>query len=154
MAIDAGAAIWTYGTQDKLSDASTSSVANGVFSVAADVDSAWANDDEAVSGSYVLEATFASAPTVGTAVSLYARLMNIEGVNDMPVIDANFSGLYIGAFLLDAVTSVQYMALPDAPIPSVGPSQVIEYYIKNGGGQTLSAGWDLWVTPKAFIPHA
>lgn len=150
MTISTDDAIFKYGTQDKISVASTASVADGSKSVAGDVDSTWSNTDDAPIATYVLEATFATAPDTRSAVSLFARLLDFEGTNDMPIPDTNYDGIYLGAFVLDNVTTAQYLVLPDAPIPSAETSQVIEFYIQNDGGQTLSAGWDLWLTPKTF----
>ena len=81
-------------------------------------------------------------------------LKDFQSTNDMPTPDANFDGIYLGSFTVDNVTSAQYLVLADAPIPSVNTSQTIEFYIGNECGQTLSAGWDLWITPKTYGPHA
>ena len=150
MAIATDDAIFKYGTQDKISDAATSAVIDGAKSVAADVDSAWANTDDAATGTFVLEATFAAAPDIRSAVSLFARLLDFQSTNDMPIPDTNYDGIYLGAFVVDNVTTAQYLVLPDAPIPAAETSQVIEFYIQNDCGQSLPAGWDLWVTPKTF----
>lgn len=150
MAIATDDAIFKFGTQDKISDSSTSSVSDGGKSVAADVDSTWANSDDAPIGTYVLEATFSVAPNARSAVTLFARLLDFQGANDMPVPDTNYDGINLGSFAVDSVTSAQYLVLSDAPIPSAETSQVIEFYIQNDCGQTLSAGWDLWITPKTY----
>jgi hypothetical protein len=150
MTIATGDAIWKFDTQDKISDASTSSVADGAKSVAADVDSTWTNSTDVVVASSVLEATFSVAPTIRSSVSLFARLLNIQSTNDASVPDANFDGIYLGAFVVDNVTSVQYIPLLDHPLPSVTTAQAIEFYIQNDTGRTLGAGWDLWVTPKTY----
>ena len=150
MAIATGDAIWKFDTEDEISD-STSSVSNGDYSVAGDVDSTWANTTNVVVASAVLKATFGTNPDANSTISLFARLMNVEGSNDMPVIDDNFSGIYLGAFTSpDLVTAAQYLTLTEHPLPSVSASQIIEFYIKNDCGQTLSSGWELWVTPKTY----
>jgi len=150
VAIGTDDAIFKYGTQDKISVASTASVADAAKSIAGDVDSTWANTDDAPIGTFVFEATFGTAPDTRSAVSLFARLLDFQSTNDMPIPDANYDGIYLGAFVVDNVTSAQFLVLADVPLPSVETSQVIEFYIENNCGQTLSAGWDLWVTPKTY----
>lgn len=151
MAIGTDSAIEFFGTQDTVTS-SSSSVASGAFSVSGDV-TTWTNDDDAPSASVTLEATYASAPTAGTSVDLYARLLNTQSTNDADAPDTNFFHYYLGSFPLNDVTSAQYITI-DVALPNGKTSQEYDFYIQNNGGQTLSAGWDLYVTPKTIGPHA
>ena len=159
MAIGTDDAIWKFGTQDVVDDTSTSSVANNVFSVLADVITNWTNDDNALFGSAALELQFATMPTVGN-IGLYARLMNITPGNldeNIPL-TAGYAPNYVGTFPIDFnvanatnfVTTIQTFDMPGMEL-----DQAIEWYIKNQEtAQTISANWNLWITPKTPGPAA
>lgn len=151
MAIGTGAEIDFFGTQDTVSG-TTAAVANNGFSATGDI-SAWTNDDDARQASITLTGTFAVAPTLGTYVNLYARLMNVDGTSDNPVPSVSFLHTCLGSFPVDDVTSSQVITL-DIPLPNAYTSQVYEFYIENKSGQSLNSGWTLKVTPKAAGPHA
>jgi len=151
MAISTDSLIEFFGTQDTVTS-SSSSVTDGSFSVAGDI-TTWTNDDDAPMASVVLEATYSSAPDANSVVNLYARLMNIQSTNDQGAPDANFQHVYLGTFPLNDVTSAQYIPI-DVKLPNTKTSQEYDFYIQNEAGQTLSAGWDLYVTPKTYGPHA
>ena len=42
----------------------------------------------------------------------------------------------------------------DIGLPNSVTSQQYEFYVENSSGQSLPAGWDIYVTPKAIGPHA
>ncbi len=151
MAIAAGSAIEFFGTQDTLGT-SSSAVANGGFSVAGDL-STWTNDDDAPMASVTLLANFSVAPTANTSVNLYLRLLNVQSTNDGTVPDANFQHTYVGSFPLNDSTIAQYITM-DIGLPNSVTSQQYEFYVENSSGQSLPAGWDIYVTPKAIGPHA
>lgn len=151
MAIGTDAAIEFFGTQDTVTG-STSSVADAAFSVAGDI-SAWTNDDDAPAASVILSCAFATAPDAYSTVSLYGRLINIQSTNDQDTPDANYQHTFLGVFPLNNVTTTQYIAV-DVALPNTKTSQEYEFYIENNGGQTMSAGWNLYVTPKTIGPHA
>lgn len=155
MAIGTGTAIEFFGTQDTVTvGGGTSAVTNTSFSASGDVVSGgWTNDDDAPMASVVLTCAYSVAPTASTTVDLFARLMNIDSTNDAITPDANNPHVYLGSFPLDDTTSTQYIPL-DVRLPNTYTSQVYEFYIKNNGGQTMSAGWTLKVTPKTIGPHA
>lgn len=157
MAIGTNATIWFFGTQDQI-DSTSGTVADGAFSVAADVDSTWTNDDDAPFGSAVLKCQFdTTMPTVGH-IGLYARLLNVQSTNDENAIDANFQAHLVGAFQIDfgvANDTDFWTVIPTFEMPQAGSGQAIEWYIKNEGtGQTIGSGWNLYITPKALGPHA
>jgi len=155
MTIGTGDLIAKFGTQDQLDDTSTSAVADGAKSVAADI-SSWTNDDDAPFIACVLK-TDSSQTTpgaVGKTVSLFARLLNIQSTNDQPEPDASFDGQYIGTFILDNASGTQYVPLAGG-VGTLNPqysSQVYDFYLLNELGVSLAAGWALYGTPIAFGP--
>lgn len=157
MAIGTNDVILKFGTQDQV-DSTAGTVANDAFSVAGDVDSTWANDDDAPRGAAVLKLQFdTTAPTVGS-VGLYARLLDVQSTNDSPIPDSNFEHYLVGVFPLDfgvAADVDYYTTIPVFQMPMIYSGQIIEWYIKNEAtGQTIGTGWNLWITPISDGPHA
>jgi hypothetical protein len=92
---------------------------------------------------FVFSGAFAVAPAENTTLGLYARPLNIKGINDAEVPEATRSTVRVGYFVLNNVTTTQYIELLARDIPWEA-----EYYIhNNGSGQTLSAGWTLDAVP-------
>lgn len=79
--------------------------------------------------------------------------MNIQSTNDQNEPEADFLHKFLGSFPVENVTSAQYVAI-DVRLPNTKTSQEYDFYIENQTGQTISAGWDLYVTPKTIGPHA
>ena len=151
MAISTDAAIHFFGTQDTLGT-SSAAVADAAFSVAGDL-STWTNDDDAPQASVVLLANYSSAPDAGSVINLYLRPLNIQSTNDQDIPDANFQHAYVGGFPVNDVTTAQYVAI-EISLPNTVTSQQYEFYVENQTGQSLPAGWDIYVTPKTIGPHA
>ena len=151
MAIGTDSAIEFFGTQDTLGT-SSSAVANAAFSVAGDL-STWVNDDDAPQASVVLLANFSVAPTANSSINLFLRLLDVQSTNDQDVPDANFQHVYAGSFPLNNVTTAQYIPIVIS-LPNNITSQNYEFYVENQSGQSLPAGWDIFVTPKTIGPHA
>lgn len=151
MAIGTNSAVEYFGTTDTVTS-SSSALVDGGFSSSADVIT-WVNDDDAPIAAFLFEAAFAVAPSANSFVNLYARPMNVSGVNDSDVPDGNFNHVYLGAFPINNVTTRQYVSI-DARLSNLKSSQEYEFYIENNAGQTLSAAWVLKVTPKTIGPHA
>lgn len=156
MAISTDALIDFFGTKDAVDDGSTSAISDGSFSVAADV-SAWTNDDDAPSCVMQLTCQWATAPDDGSTINIYARKMNIDGTNDSPTPSANNLDQYIGSFVADgdvAINTDAYLVTNWLTLPNHYTSQVYEFYLENQTGQTISANWDLDITPVTKGPHA
>lgn len=151
MAIGTDAFVEFYGTQDAIGT-SSASVADAAFSIAGDL-STWTNDDDAPFAAIVFSGTFSVAPDANSVVELYVRMLNIVSTNDEDIPDANNAAGFLGTFALNDVTSAQYRQIL-VKLPSGKTSAELEFYIRNSGGQTLSAGWDINVTPIAIGPHA
>ena len=152
MAIGTDAAIDFFGTQDTLGT-SSASVANNAFSIASDL-STWVNDDDAKEASVVLLADWnTTAPDADSVVNLYARLLDVQSTNDQDVPDANFQHVYLGSFPTNDVLTNQYIPRI-IHLPNNKTSQNYEFYIENKTGETIQAGWDIYITPKATGPAA
>lgn len=153
MAITTNATIEFYGTLDDL-DSSSGTVANNAYSVAGDL-AAWTNDDDAPMATMVGLFTFSVAPTAGTTIDLFCRLLNIaDTTKDTQTPNDDQPVIYMGSYVLDNVTTEQVLAI-EIHLPNAKTSQEYEFYIKNNGtGQTLSSGWSLQITPKTYGPHA
>ena len=99
-------------------------------------------------GEFALSCAYASAPTEHTTVDLYARPINFDSTNDAetPENTTGFKGnWYLGSFILNNVTTTQYAFLRAFDLPPE-----FEAYIHNNGGQTMSSGWTLKITPIAY----
>lgn len=150
MAIPPGAAIEWRGTTKTL-EASGASITSGSVVQADDATYDTVSDGEgAPDGEFVLAATFATAPTEGTVLALYARPLDVDGTGDTEVPEATRPTRYIGAYVVNNVTSLQYMQIVGRNLPKLA-----SYYLHNSAtGQTVSSGWSLKVTPLTIIPKA
>tara|TARA_R110002074_G_scaffold119_2_gene487 strand:+ start:1295 stop:1750 length:456 start_codon:yes stop_codon:yes gene_type:complete len=151
MAIATDAAIEFFGTQDTLGT-SSAAVLDAAFSIATDL-STWTNDDDAPQASVILLANYAVAPDANSVINLYLRPLAIQSTNDQEIPDANFTHTYVGSFPVNDVTTAQYVTI-DISLPNTKTSQGYELYVENKTGQSLPAGWDIYVTPKTIGPHA
>jgi len=151
MAIGTDSAVEFFGTQDTLGT-SSATVADAAFSIAGDL-STWTNDDDAPMASVTALIDYAVAPDANTSVNLYVRLLNTQSTNDSEIPDANYQHKFVGSFPVNDVTTNQYITI-DIGLPNSKTSQEYEFYIENRTGQTIQAGWDIYVTPKTIGPHA
>lgn len=136
------------GTQKTL-ESSGSSIANnavGAASASYDRDSDGASFPDA---EFVLAAPFATAPTEGTVVALYARPLDIDGTNDAETPEAARPTVFIGSFVVNNVTGTQYIGeLLARDVP-----RLATYHPYNAGtGQTMGSGWTLKVKPRSYKP--
>lgn len=155
MAIGTDSAILFWGTADALGN-TTSAVSDAAFSDGTNDLDAWTNSDDAPLAVFALEFTCSVAPTVGSTIDLYAMPLNIgdAGTEDSLPPTANFKHYYLGSFPAKDVTTAQPVTFGLVGLPNVVTSQVYNFYIHNNTGQTISAGWELTVTPVTFGPHA
>jgi hypothetical protein len=144
----AGEAIVKWGTQKSL-EASGGAIAAGAVVQANDATYGLAADGANYpDAEFVLAAAFSVAPTEGGVLALYARPLNIDGTADAEVPEAALPGWFVGSFVVNNVTSTQYMTLLAQDLPAEA-----EYYIHNvSAAQTVSAGWSLKVKPRTLGP--
>ena len=145
-----GETIVKFGTVKTL-EANGAAIANNALAQADD-----ASYDLVADGAYypdadfVLTGTFATAPTEGTVLALYARPLDVDGTADTEAPETTRPTVFIGSFVVNNVTTTQTMTLRAYDLPTKA-----DYYVHNNGtGQTLSAGWTLKVTPRTVAPAA
>ena len=145
-----GETIVKFGTVKTL-EANGASIANNALARADD-----ASYDLVSDGAYypdadfVMTGIFATAPTEGTVLALYARPLDVDGTTDTEVPETTRPTLFIGSFVVNNVTTAQTMTLRAYDLPTKA-----DYYVHNNGtGLTLSAGWVLKVTPRTVAPAA
>lgn len=145
-----GETILAFGIPKTL-EASGASTANNTISQADDASyDVVADGDNFPDAKFVVSFTYGTAPTEGTVLALYARPLDIDGTSDAEVPETTRPTTYIGAFVVNNVTSAQYAELIARDVPWKA-----DYYLHNNGtGQTVSAGWTLKVTPFSVAPGA
>jgi hypothetical protein len=125
------------------------SITNGsvVQATASNYDTA-SGGEKCPDGEFALGVTFATAPTEGTVMSLYAQPLDIASTNDTEVPEATRPTRWICNFVVNNVTSLQYILAVGRNLPKLA-----SYYLHNNGtGQTASSGWTLTVTPLTLAP--
>jgi len=153
MAIGTDAAIEFFGTQTDL-DSTSGTVADAAFSVAGDLTTFTQTSAQDVpQASVILEATFSVAPDANSSVALFAQLIDIEGTNDAPVPTANYQSVFLGSFPVKDVTSIERYPIIIS-LPNNNATQIYQFFIQNNAGQTISAGWTIFITPKTIGPKA
>lgn len=154
MAIGTNDTIWKYGTTDVADDGATQAVSDGAYS--ADP-TTWTNDDDSTHASFVLKFQYPSGTIDQNGIILFARLMNNNSTTDEPVPSNNWPNHYLGAFPTGtgmSATTDYAVELGPVELPSMKTSQEYEFYFKNDCNVTISAGWQLTVTPMSVGPHA
>ena len=148
MAIATDDAIHKFGTQIARGGTATAAITTTSFSTinATTGSDAWTNADDAPMASVTILVTYGTTAVAGEGVNLYLRPLNIEGTNDANVPDAVFQDMYVTSFPLATGTAAQYITRTIS-LPNAYTSQVYELYLENGSTQSISAGWDIYVTP-------
>jgi hypothetical protein len=83
-------------------------------------------------------------------IDIYAKPLNFEGTSDQEDPQADFQNTYVCSIPLNDVTTSQAYKTP--PVTHPFPLTDCDFFIANRGGQTLSAGWTLKVTPITYAP--
>jgi len=146
----ANEAIVKLGTTKTL-EASGAAVANAAMSAATGAPYSIAADGASYpDADFVLAAAFDVAPTVNSTIDLYAQELDIDGTNDAVAPTTTYKQRYIGSFVVEAQTAMQYLKIRAYDVPLIG-----NYYLHNNAtGQTMAAGWTLKVTPRTLGPAA
>ena len=153
MALPAGSPINEFDSQVEVTVASPGAITTGSFSVQADNNGTWVNTDDASLAHFLLVIQFATMPTAGSSITLYARQLNIESTNDAPRPDTSYEHTRIADFPIDDGSSTaidMYLALHGIKLPDIKSGQEYEFYLKNNSSQSISSGWDLFITPASF----
>lgn len=139
----AGENIRAFGTKKAL-EANGASIASAAIGVADDATYSTATDGGSYpDAEFTLSFTFATAPTEGGTLAVFARPLNLVGTNDAEVPEASRPGRWIGSVTVNNVTTTQY----DGFFAYDLPREASYYLLNTGTGQTLSAGWTLDVEP-------
>lgn len=139
----------------KTLEANGASIANNALAQADDATYSVATDGGGFpDAEFVLTGSFATAPTEGTVISLYAHPLDVDGTADTEAPEATRPTRFIGNFRVNNVTTSQTMVLDGAGFAQDVPALASYYPHNNGTGQTLSAGWTLKVTPRTYMPAA
>ena len=156
MAIGTDALIDVFGTLDGLDDGATGSVTDGSFSADGDV-AEWTNDDDAPEGAVDLVWQYASG-TLDSNAHIIVRyaLAEVVSTHDEPVVDSGFPGHVFGVIFVDtnASTATDQHHRIRGPLQNGETSQKYRFYIENKTGVTISANWDMEITPVTQGPHA
>jgi len=156
MAIGTNDGVWKFGTTDALDDGSTASIADGAYSTTTDV-AAWTNDDDAPMASFVLTMQYPSGTIDTGGVLLFATLLNNNGTIDEPATSNNWQGRFLGSFATGtgmSATTDYALELGPVELPVSKTSQEYQFYFKNDCNVTISANWQLDVTPITVGPKA
>lgn len=126
----------------------TSSVANNAFSVSGDIQT-WTNSEDARQAMMLLTCAFATAPTAGSGINVFARLLNIDSTNDADTPTTNFRHYLIGTFPVKDTTSTQRIPIT-VFLPNFKTGQEYEFYFQCANTtNTMSAGWTVYIATKA-----
>tara|TARA_R110000772_G_scaffold51809_6_gene118887 strand:+ start:5570 stop:6037 length:468 start_codon:yes stop_codon:yes gene_type:complete len=152
MAFGAGTTIESFSGWVELTDGSNSAVAADAISVLADMagGTGWTNSEDAESAGFMLYLPTMTAPVVNETVSLWARQMDMNTVNDAQQPGTTYIGHRVGSWGLQAVTT-QYAVLSNARLPNMQTAQKFEFYIINHSSQSIAANWQLWINTKGHI---
>lgn len=146
MSAPTGAAVFTLGTPKTL-ESSGASIANNALLNASTAYDRTTDGNDFTDLELVLAATFATAPTEGTTIAIYGRLLDIDGTGDTEVPETTRPTLILGQFVVNNVTSLQYMQAIIRNLPKL----TTIYLYNNGTGQTISSGWTLKGTPRTVM---
>lgn len=148
-----GEVIVLWGTPVTL-EASGGSITNNSVVQADDADyDVTADGGDYPDAEFYLTCAFGTGPTEGTALVLMARPLDIDSTNDAEVPELARPTLAIGVFIVNNVTTTQYIPLQGVYARDV--PRKADYYLGNSGtGQTVSSGWKLVAVPRTRGPAA
>lgn len=135
-----------YGTQKTVST-TIAAIANNALSAACGTYTSTDTLDYP-DADFVLVVAFGTAPTEGTTIDLLVRPMDVQSTNDTIAPQATYQPHRIGTFVVDNVTSAQYVFCSAFDLPKAGEL----YLYNNGSGQTTSANASLYMTPRTVAP--
>lgn len=125
---------------------STSAVSDGSFAECTNDNLQQTDVDGAEFGLFEFDAggTFSAAPTTSGTINIYEQTINSDGT-DAPDVASTYKHDLIGSLHISPADVAQYKA-GVFPINYWGGKYWIEW-LDNGGSASLSAGWELRVTP-------
>lgn len=146
MAINSGAAVVDRGAQTSV--ITVNALAADTFSGEGDA-TALVLTDEVVFANAVLDVTVPTLGESGKKIHLYRRDMEVLSGLHGPIPGANYQGVLLGSFLLDATAARQTLSMTSVPISSHA-----EYYIHNDSGLALLGNTVVYLTPWTWNAKA
>ena len=141
----------TYGTEITL-EASGASLTDGSYGAAGDNNITSSDDGGFPYLLFYGSVAYATAPDANSVIKIYARNLNLISTNDAEVPSDDIQQQLLGYLVLNDVTTTQYVTPPQTKIER--PHFDCTIYLKNEGGQTLSAAWALYCKPWTEEPQA
>lgn len=96
-------------------------------------------------------------PTDGTTIDIFGRKLNVQSTSDTTIPDDANLDQFLGSFTVDGTTATStamFLTTNWLTLPNHKTSQEYDFYLKNNTGQTISADWNMWITPVTKGPHA
>lgn len=153
MAIGTDSTIDFFGTTDQVINVAGAAITDGNFSDSGDL-TQWTNDDDAPYAVFAFDLTLSANPTAGTAVSLYARPMNVsDTTQDSNEPATTVRHYFLGALPMDSGGTAQIGVVGPVRLPNMQTSQVYDFYIENNSGASINTGSTVDVTPVTHGPH-
>ena len=158
MVLPVNTTVETFDTQTLINVGGASSTTGAVlntagnrYSVSGDIlGGGWQNTDGAERVAFVLSVAFGGTPAAFGSVNLFTQLLSVDGTNSTPFPSDDFPHYRLGSFPINTQSTTQRVIVI-ATLPNTRASQVYIPAIENRTNQTISAGWQLRVTPKGFI---
>lgn len=145
-----GEAIVYKASAAKTLESSGASIANNSVLAASTAYDLAADGQNYPDAEFALSCSFATAPTEGAVISLYARPLDVDGTADTQAPEATRPTLFIGNFVVDNVTGAQTLWLYAENLP-LKASYTLH---NNGTGQSISSGWALKALGRTIGPAA
>jgi len=134
--------IFLYGTEKRLQDNTSAALATGNYAVCATAGYTSTDTLDYRDAKLVLKCTIPVATVVSAKIHKYARRKNVQGTNHGSIPSANYRKDRIGSFIPNTGTAQQYIVENVYDMPKEA-----DIWIENDSGQTISAGWELWIEP-------
>lgn len=97
---------------------------------------------------FALTCSFATAPTEGSVISLYAQPLDVDGTADTQAPETTRPTYFVGNFVVNNVTGSQTLWLYGENLP-LKASYTLH---NNGTGQSISSGWTLKALGRTIGP--
>lgn len=143
MAFDEHSQVWKIGSADASVISTGAAVADGNYSLSGHA-TTWTNDEEAEYATFTFDGTLAAQADADSVMELFARLLDVsDSTEDANEPSDDFPHIRLGSFPLDSGTSGTHTTIVSRTfrLPAgIKASQTMDFYIKNGSGQSLNSG--------------
>ena len=98
----------------------------------------------------IMIAPTASIASTSTGLYVYRRDLNFDGTNDETAPGSSNKRKYVGGATVNAATTAStthYVDIVDVPLAGGD----CEFYLENGLGVNIPAGWTMKITPKTDV---